>query len=154
PLGIIHAPACLFRQNGPPGLVSMTSIPSGPRRNSRMPALCGDGILFSLSRSDRLGDRTAAEQPGAVIDDRRLARSDAKLGPREAHALAVQARRHRRRERADLDGDMALLLAEPVPALDAHCLDRQRAARADHDPPILGRDPHDVERLLLATDLD
>ncbi len=47
-----------------------------------------------------------------------------------------------------------MVLAEPVPVLDPHRLDRERAARTDHDSPLLGLDPDHIERFGLAADVD
>src|SRR5205085_1747881 len=48
PFGIVHAPASLFRQNGPPGCTSNTSTRAAVRRNMSRPALC-----FISSHSER-----------------------------------------------------------------------------------------------------
>src|SRR4051812_12195197 len=119
-----------------------------------MPALRGGGIHHDLPRGLGLGDRPAAEQARAVIKHRRLAGGHAKLGLGEADPFAVARRGYRRRERADFHADFALILGEPVPVGDTHRLDRKRSARADHDPRLLRIDPDDVQRFLLATDLD
>src|SRR4051794_10072117 len=109
-----------------------------------MPALCGDGIRHILSRRYCLGDPPAPEQPAAVVDDRRLARRHAIFVALEAQPLAVDDRRHRRRERADLRSDLTLILADPVPLLDPHRVYRQRAPWADNQPPSVGLDLDDV----------
>src|SRR5207248_4892773 len=87
-------------------------------------------------------------------DDSRLTRRDAIFGVSEADPLAIALRRDRGGEGAYLDADGALVLPNPVPIGDPHRLDRQRAAWADHDPPLARLDAHDVERLLLSADLD
>src|SRR4051794_23971587 len=115
-----------------------------------MPALGGGDIHQALVGRDRFGDPAAAEQPGALIGDCRLSWRNAKFGTGEADPIAIQSRRNRRCERANLDADFTVLLAEPVPAADPHRLNRQRAPRPDDDAPLLGLDPNDVERLLLA----
>src|SRR5215204_4491445 len=77
PLGIIHAPASLLRQNGPPGLISRTSVRSSRSRKSRIPAL-GGGI-HRAHRRRRFRDPAPAKQARSLVEDRRLARSDAKF---------------------------------------------------------------------------
>ena len=64
------------------------------------------------------------------------------------------ARGNRRRHAAHLGLDLDLVLGEPVDPFDRRRGDRQRAARADHQALRLGLDPHHVERLGLAADLD
>src|SRR2546428_5119879 len=89
PFGIIQAPASLFFQNGPPGLISRTSAAPSRRRNRRMPALCGRGIRAALLGRNGLGDPPAAEQTRTFIGDRRLAGGDAIFGLGEANPIAV-----------------------------------------------------------------
>src|SRR5947209_2985999 len=119
-----------------------------------MPALRGDGIRHALLRRASPRDRAAAEQPRPVVDDRRLPRRDAIFDLRKADPLAVQRGGHGSGERAHLDADFALLLADPVPWLDPHRLDGEGRARADDDALPLRLDAHDVQRRLLSADLD
>src|SRR3954453_17420376 len=154
PFGIIHAPASLFFQNGPPGLISRTCAAPSRSRNRRMPALCGDGIQAALLGRHRLRNPSAAEQAGAVIGDRRLPRRNAIFGLREPRPVASARPRPRGRERAHLDADVALVLADPVPVGDAHRLDRERAARTNDDALLLGLNADDVKRLLLPADFN
>src|SRR4051794_29731007 len=154
PLGIIHAPASLPRQNGPPGLISRTCVTPPLARKRSTPALCGVGIHHALSCRHRLGDPSAPQQARALISHRGLAGCHAIFRLREAHPFALTRSRYRRRERAHLDADFALFLAEPVPIRDAHRIDRERPAGADDDPRLLGLDAHDIERLALTADVD
>ena len=96
PLGIIQAPTSLFRQNGPPGLISSTSMraialaeqeDAGAMRRRHSGALLG---------RDGLRDPSAAEQARAVIGNRRLPWRNAIFAPGEANPFAVATRRNRR----------------------------------------------------------
>src|SRR5439155_16221297 len=154
PLGIIQAPASLFFQNGPPGLISRTWRSPSRVRNRRMPALCGGGIHVALLGRNCFGDPAPAEQARTVIDDRRLTGGDPIFLTFEPEPFAVARGGNRGGERAHLDADLALLLADPVPIRDAHCLNGKRSPRPDDDPPLLRLDTDDVQRLGHAADLD
>src|SRR4051794_12255901 len=119
-----------------------------------MPALSGGGIHQARVRCFGLRDPAAAEQARAVIDDGGLARRYAIFRAIEAHPFAVPDPGNRRGEGAYFDAHVLLVFTQPVPVGDAHSLDCQRPPRPDHDPPALGLDSNDVERLLLAADLD
>src|SRR5690242_4341728 len=103
--------------------MSRTSV-SCRWRKSRIPALRGGGIRRVLARCQCLGDPPAAEQARAVIGDCGLTWSNPIFGRNEADPFVLDHGGHRRGERANLDADFALLLADPVPVADAHRLDR------------------------------
>ena len=91
--------------------------------------------------------RSARRSPSPRSSRRRAAarrRTAPPPGPAPRHIRAGGSATHspsriggdRRRQRAHLDADLALVLAEPVPVGDAHRRDRQRPARPDDDPPL------------------
>ena len=116
PLGIIQAPASLPCQNGPPGLISRTSVaPSrgrergGCRRYAAAASIVCDAAAVSAIQPP-------PSSRDAVVEHRRLARRDAifgawRSGPTRRRSVAGTGRR----ERAHLHADFALLLADPVP---------------------------------------
>src|SRR5258708_35484623 len=109
-----------------------------------MPALSGRGIQDSRRRRIGLRDRAAAEQSRAIVKYRRLTGSTAMFGLYETDPLAVADSGHGRRQRAHLDGHLALILAEPIPILDLHRIDCQRASRPNDDPRLIRLDADHV----------
>ena len=110
----------------------------------------------SSSAGDGLLDPAAAEHPVALVEHRRLAGRDAIFGPLEAHASAVEARRHRLRQRAHLDGRARR--AGPRRASSPRVSRASRTASACFGPTTtraaLRLQPEHVERLALAADLE
>src|SRR5204863_2480756 len=65
PFGMVHAPASLFAQNGPPGCARNTSSPPPRRRNSKSPALTFDRpFIVAPPWRDSAPGLTLAADPG------------------------------------------------------------------------------------------
>ena len=115
--------------------------------------LLSSGRFFE-GRSFGRDDGSTSKQALAVVEDRRLARRNSIFGRGEDHSFAIPMAGDGPGKAADFGFDVSLIFRKPVDAIDLRGSDCERAARSNDQPALLGLDPHDVERLLLAADLD
>ena len=109
---------------------------------------------FVERRRCRLGDPAAAEQPRAFVEHRRLARRDAIFRAVRTDLVAIDRRAAPAAPASAPSLTSVWSSASQFQSSTRIASHRERAARADHQPPRLRLDAHDIERLGLAADLD
>src|SRR5947209_12867446 len=118
-----------------------------------MPAL-GGGIHEALGCSRSLGNAPTPQQASAIVKHCGLPERYAIFRLVEANPVSVPDGRHGWSERTYLHGHVPLALAEPVPVVNAHGIDRECTPRPHYYPRGLPLDANDVQGFLLTADLD